>query len=523
MKQKIALLLCLSLLLSLLTGCGSTEEAYVPTGDALVMEGQEPPAKEDNSAPQELTLAYYADRSMNPIQSTDYTNRALFSLIYQGLFSGDSNYNAVPILCKSYQASADLKTFTFYIENATFSDGTPVTIDDVLASYEAAKDNKNYVGRFTHVREMVITEDGGIRFSLATPYENFPLLLDIPIMKASQVEHEAPLGTGPYVFEQSLAGAHLRKNPNWWCKSDDLVVTADVINLIEAKNPSHIRDEFEFRDVGVVCANPCAATYADYRCDLELWDCDTGIMVYLGFNINYSQEDIFEESDLRSAFTYAIDREAINEKFYNGHAKVATLPAEPGTPYYSTTLADKYKYDSLRFIQVLSRTKRTDEPLRLLVNSDDSIRLSLANDIAQTLTDYGLPTEVKSYPTNAYIEVYRASNYDLYLGQVKLSANMDLSEFFRPYGDLARNGVSDPATYSRCQDALANRGNYYNLHQQVMDEGRICPILFHSYSIYATRGLVTNLKPSRDNVYFYSLGKTLAGIQIETDYSQENA
>ena len=55
----------------------------------------------------------------------------------------------------------------------------------------------------------------------------------------------------------------------------------------------------------------------------------------------------------------AIDREAINQKFYNGHAKVATLPAEPGTPYYSTTLADKYKYDSLRFIQVLSRTKRT--------------------------------------------------------------------------------------------------------------------------------------------------------------------
>ena len=63
-------------------GCGSDKkEAYIPTGDALVMEGEEPPSMEDNAAPQELTLAYYADRSMNPIQSTDYTNRALFSLI----------------------------------------------------------------------------------------------------------------------------------------------------------------------------------------------------------------------------------------------------------------------------------------------------------------------------------------------------------------------------------------------------------------------------------------------------------
>ena len=519
MKKRIALLLCLSLLFSLLSGCGSEEKAYVPTGDALVMEGEDPPAQNTSTTPQELTLAYYADRSMNPIQSTDYTNRALFSLIYQGLFSIDSNYNAVPILCKSFQASPDLKTFTFYIENATFSDGTPVTIEDVLASYEMAKSNKNYVGRFVHIREMAITEDGGIRFSLDTPYENFPLLLDIPIMQASQVGDPAPLGSGPYVFEQSLAGSHLRRNSSWWCKSDDLVITAEVIHLVEAKDSSHIRDEFEFRDVGVVCANPCAATYADYRCDLELWDCDTGIMVYLGFNINYSQDGIFEDADLRSAFTYAIDREGINKKFYNGRAKVASLPAEPGTPYYSNTLAEKYKYDSLRFIQVLSRTKKTDEPLRLLVNSDDSIRLSLAKDLAETLTDYGLPTEVKSYATNGYIEVYRAGNYDLYLGQVKLSPNMDLSEFFRTYGDLARNGVSDAATYSRCQDALANRGNYYNLHQQVMDEGRICPILFHSYAIYATRGLVTDLEPSRDNVYFYRLGKTLEGIQIETDYT----
>lgn len=520
MKQKTALLLVLTLLLSLLSGCGGSEKAYVPTGDALVMEGEDPPVEEDSSGPQELTLAYYADRSMNPIQSTDYTNRALFSLIYQGLFSVDSDYNAVPILCKSFQASPDLKSFTFYIENATFSDGTPLTIEDVLASYEAAKDNKNYAGRFTHVRDIAITEDGGIRFSLATPYEDFPLLLDIPIMQASQVEAPAPLGTGPYVFETSLAGTHLRKNSSWWCRSDDLVITAEVINLVEAQNPSHIRDEFEFRDVGVVCANPCAATYADYRCDLELWDCDTGIMVYLGFNINYSQEDIFEDPDLRSALTYAIDREAINEKFYNGHAKPATLPAEPGTPYYSNTLAEKYQYDSLRFIQVLSRTTKTDEPLRLLVNSDDSIRLELAKDLAQTLTEYGLPTEVKSYSSAGYVEVYRAGNFDMYLGQVKLSSNMDLSEFFRPYGDLARNGVSDAATYSRCQDALANRGNYYNLHQQVMDEGRICPIVFHSYAVYATRGLVTDLEPSRDNVYFYTLGKTVADIQIETDYTE---
>ena len=39
-------------------------------------------------------------------------------------------------------------------------------------------------------------------------------------------------------------------------------------------------------------------------------------------------------------------------------------------------------------------------------------------------------------------------------------------------------------------------------------------MLFRSYAIYATRGLLTGLTPSRDNVFYYSLGKTMNGALI---------
>ena len=42
-----------------------------------------------------------------------------------------------------------------------------------------------------------------------------------------------------------------------------------------------------------------------------------------------------------------------------------------------------------------------------------------------------------------------------------------------------------------------------------MENGSICPILFRSYAVYATRGLLTGLTPARDNVFYYSLGKTM--------------
>ena len=91
MKKWIALLLCLSMALGLL-GCVPEDREYVPSGGQLIMDSP----VEDGTAPteavpeQELTLTIYTDRSTNPFTCNDYTNRALFSQIYQGLFAVNS-------------------------------------------------------------------------------------------------------------------------------------------------------------------------------------------------------------------------------------------------------------------------------------------------------------------------------------------------------------------------------------------------------------------------------------------------
>lgn len=521
MKKRIALLLCLSLILGILAGCDQpSDEPYVPTGDALVMEGQDPdsvgPQKEE--APQEFSLGYYPGRGMNPLTCNDFTNRVLFSLIYQNLFNVKADYSVEPILCSRYQVSASYKTWTFYIDNrATFSDGTPLTAQDVLDTYLAAKKEGYYAGRFTHVADIRMGEDGGVVFVLDTPYENLPQLLDIPIVKSSEVGAAAPLGTGPYLLASSLAGASLRRNPNWWARETKLLVTAENIPLVEATDPASIRDQFEFFDVGLVLADPCSDFYADFRCDYELWDVDNGIFMYLACNIRYV--DYFEKNNLRSMLTYGINREKIVQDNFDGYAQAVTLPADPTSPYYSKSLAGRYAYDPDKFLEFLGRYGKTKEPIRLLVNADDSIRLRVAYAIADGFTEFGLPTEVVEGTTAKFRQEVQNANYDLYLGVTKLSSNMDLSAFFAPYGNLSRNGISDEVTYSLCLESLANQGNYYNLHKAVADEGRIIPIAFYGYNVYATRGLLTDLTPARDNIFAYSLGKTMESIRIPTDYN----
>ena len=530
MKRFISLLLCAVMLLGLFSGCANKTDnsAYIPTGDAILLEGQNPedimPEEEED---QNLYLAYYPERSLNPLFGSDYTNRVLMSLMYQPLFAVDNKKNPTPILCARYQVSANQRNWFIYLEpNATFSDGSKLTVDDVVASYNQAMQNDYYKNRFLmHLISVEPTEDGGIQFALDTPMDNLPLLLDVPIVKAKDVAAEdyVPVGTGPYVFSASTGGAALIRNENWWCGKTKIPAKDKVIDLIEVSSPADVRDAFQFggdKSLSVVCANPMSDSFAEYRCDYELWEIESGYMMYIGCNILYSAH--FDDGTLRTFLTYGIDRESLAQDAYKGMVDVVTLPCAPTEVFYNKTLASQYGYNPMKFVDFLSRYKIPVKDGRLkemvlLVNAEDSARVRIARNIAEELTALGLATKTLEAKGSQFKNVLVAGNYDIYLGMTRLSANMDLTEFFRPYGEMSRGGLQHETLYSMCLNALENSGNYYNLYQKLAQDGRIIPLMFGHYNVYAERGLMPDLEPARDNVFYYSLGKTMAGTLIENE------
>ena len=510
MKRILTILLCAGLLIGLLAGCAREESPYVPTGDAL--EDENAPTA-TTKAPEEtenaVSLAYYPARTLNPFQATDYTNRVLFSLIYQGLFAVDGDYQAVPILCQSYRVSADMKTYTFQLANAYFSDGAALTAEDVVASLTAAQASPYFGNRLQHVT--AITADGGaVVLTLDTPMENLPILLDIPIVKAGEVQASTPLGTGPFLLDSSPQGKWLRRQPGWWC-SAQLPVTVDFITLVAAESTSQIRDGFEFSGISLVCADPGRMDYVDFRRDHELWDCENGQFLYLVCN---EKSELFAEPAVRAALTHAIDRDTLVSRYYHGFASSATLPASPDSPYYNQTLSQKFGYDLKKFTDALAATEVESKAITLLLCSDDQMRVRLGNAVAEMLEAAGLDVTIKTVTSAKFDETLRWGTYDLYLGQTKLSANMDLSAFFDSKGALKYGGLSDPGLYAMCLEALANTGNYYNLHKMVAEEGQLVPILFQHYAIYTQRGVLYDLQPARDNIFYYHLGRTLADAKV---------
>ncbi len=507
MKRLLAIILCVLTL----AGCAGPGGAYTPTGDGLHQDTPTVPTLPPPDKEQQLTMVYYPNKTLNPYRSTDFTNRALFPLVYQGLFAVDNGYDVVPILCKNYKVNKDMTVYTFYLEQATFSDGTMLTADDVVVSLQAAQSGKAYSGRFTQIKGIWTADDGGVVVTTHTPYENLPILLDVPIVKAEEVGAESPLGTGPYYFENSIAGLRLCRRTDWWCYAG-LPVTASNIPLKQAASPSQIRDSFQFENVGLVCADPGSDTYADYRCDYELWDCENGIFLYLGCNM---ESNVFANAAVRAALTHAIDRDILAEKYYRGFARSANLPASPQSPYYDALLARRYGYDAAAFKAAVEAAGMTDWQVDLLVNSDDTMRVRAGRAIADMLRAGGLKVRITEVGGSSYRSALKKGNFDLYLGQTKLSPNMDLSAFFSSKGTLNFGGIANASFYTLCWDALANEGNYYTLHQKVMEDGCLVPILFRSYAVYTERGTFDSLDPARDNIFYYTLGKTMNDILLQ--------
>lgn len=510
MKPFFAMFLSVLLVFGALSGCEKVEGPKEPTmGGFFETNPTEKPDQETETA-REISLVYNPDAPINPFQCTDNTNRVLFSLMYQGLFAVDQNYQAYPILCDTYNISADMKTYTFYLADALFSDGTGITANDVAASLNAATGSPWYGGRLQQVQS-ISAYGNAVVIELNTPMDNLPVLLDIPIVKAAQVAISNPVGSGPYRLEITANGAWLQRQAAWWSPTQ-LPIQGDTIALVAATSTAGLQNAFRFDKVSMVSTD--ADDYVDFRGDYELWDCENGLLLYLVCN---EKSEIFKNPDLRRALTHAIDRELLVETYYYGFASVAQLPASPKSPWYTEQLARNFGYDPQKFAEAVAAAALETNEITLLLNGDDITRLRVGQAIKTMLEAGGLKvTIVKSTAENLQTSLKNTA-YDLYLGQTRLSQNMDLSAFFGANTTLNYGGLADPSLYALSLEALANEGNYYKLHEMVMEEGQLCPILFQNNAIYTQRGDFPDLSPTRDGVFFYTLGRTLEDALMNQD------
>lgn len=238
-NRKLALLLAGAMSMSLLAGCGGgsdkntnqtqpaaqeTQAAQTQEAGAESQESQETGPKRDN-----VTIALATDvSSLNPYgQDNNVTNQVMFH-IYEPLVTQDRDLSIIPCLADSWEESEDGMTWTFKLhEGVKFHDGSDFTSEDVVASYNYAKDvSGSYNSRFATVDSIEAVDDYTVVLHMKNKY---PLLLtDLAMVCISSKENiegkteeeigNSVIGTGRYKLVEHVKEDHIDMvaNEEYW-------------------------------------------------------------------------------------------------------------------------------------------------------------------------------------------------------------------------------------------------------------------------------------------------------------------
>lgn len=499
---KIAALL---LALIMLSACWQGEE---PEPSMLLPVVQEEPERLERTSvlPDHFSLPYAPGRTLDPITCADGIQQVAASLIYEGLFRLDAALSPQPCLCDHYDYDAEAFRYVFTLRSGVvFSDGTPLTGADVRATLERARTSERYRSRLSGVAS-VRAQDNTVIVTLSGPNTGFPALLDIPIVMSGTQDTAAPIGTGPYLYEDG----YLVANQSWW-RGDGQPV--DRIVLVEASNQDAVLYRFSSHDVQLITADLTGASPVSTTGSVDCLDTASTVMQYLGCNTARAPLD---NAGLRQALWAGVNRNYLVSAYLSGHGSAAQFPVSPASSLYPAELETEYSLEAFS-IALTASGYVPERPLILLVNEENSFKRSIAGYLAESLTAAGLPLEVQVLPWEEYIAALEAGNFDLYYGEVRLSADWNLASLLNPggtlnYGRWANEETSQLlAGFSASEDRTAAMSD---LCVHLQKEAPIVPLCFKSSSVLTQADVVEGLQPTAAEP-FYNLGQFTIHLKKE--------
>lgn len=300
--------------------CGSGESSGGKSDQRTAVTAPESPRKQQNKA------IFIAQQDPGTL---DYVKNNLTALILwipgnvvEPLITFDAEGEPQPSVAESWTISDDQTTYTFKIREATFSNGQPVTADDVVYSLETMRKSPiaTYAAPFEAVESIKATGEREVTVTLSRPSQSFfrgmgsMSGLIQPKSEADSIATK-PIGTGPYVLDQYVQDSRLTfsANPNYW-----------------GEKPSLQEVEVRIIPDGTAALNALRAGEADAMpvITIDLWERLTtegfdkafnritypqvGEMLYVAFN---TTQKPFDNAKVRQALAKSFDRQQFIDAF----------------------------------------------------------------------------------------------------------------------------------------------------------------------------------------------------------------
>lgn len=472
---------------------------------------------------------------IRPLDPQERDMLSIYDMIWESLILIDDNYTPQPGLAESWEMSTDGKTWTFHLrEGIVFSDGSPFTAQDVVATTQAILDRANdentadkgfYVNLKYYITSITAKDDYTIIIKAKRKYYGLLYELTYPILPTAQVNSDSPAGTGPYTIATFVAGDYmwLEANPHWWQTQPQV----HDIMVYFRQTASEVIESYEYANVDAVFTRSIGAAQFKSSTNALSVTYRTNQLEVLG--MNNSSKELTKE--VRMAIRYAVDPDKIISQVYSDMAIAADTPMIPGTWMYNDSLSGYFTYnpdEARRLLYeagwedsdddgILDRLDDEGKKVNLHLSfyvyeePDNNVRIEAANMIAQMLSEVGISTKITPMSLGGIQEKLSAGSFNLALvaysmdtcpdpGFLLMRANT--GNFYRYRSDRMNTLCEELRT---CKSQEDYRNKLYQI-QEVFAED--CPFicLYYRTGAILTRYMYTTVRDIRE----YQL---LRGIQ----------
>lgn len=382
---------------------------------------------------QTLTVAQGADPvTLDPHGQNDQPSARVRSQIFETLVNHGSSLEIVPGLAKSWE-QIDETTWEFKLrDDVTFHNGDAFTAADVKYSFERIKTLPSPAAFLIDaVQEVVVVDDHTVRITLKFPFAPVLAHLAHPsnaIVNKRSVEEAGDnfgslvaIGTGPFVFEEWVAGSHVKlsRNAKYWgepAKVDTVIMRGIPDNTVRA-----IELETGGADI-VYNIQPMDELRLEGTPGLKLDKYQTLSTSYIGFNV---QKAPFDNKLVRQAINYALDVEAVVDFIYTGQAAQVKGPLPPLVWGFNDDVKS-YEYDPAKAKDLLAQAGYPNGFKTTIWTNDNPLRMQIAEMFQANLAEIGIDVEVMIIPWATYLEDTANGKHDMFiLGWVTVTADPD--------------------------------------------------------------------------------------------------
>ena len=430
-KRSIRIVSILLLLAMLLTACGN---AGSNAGNEAA--GTKPNVSNDSSNEVPTVVKVATSESIvkcDPHDQQGIPGRAGVTMVMETLLSTDHEGNYTGLLAKDWKISDDALTVTMYIKDGiTASNGEVFNADDVVATYNRIINTDTINMRaatWTKLESVEKIDDLTVDFHFVEPeamalnyFSTTPCFTDEAYAQYGDKlwEDQIMIGTGPWCWGEWVDGQylHLTKNENYWNSAEYNPIYKEFYMYFLTEESSAIAahlagDVDAYLPVGGITADS-QPLYEAYD-NIDLKTVTTSLFHFIGFQCEEGK--VFNDVNLRRAFSMAIDRALIGTSFLGDDIEVAK-----GGVAFSFTLgydenldSPYYEYNPEDAKALVESSNYAGEEINFLIGSNVPSGESIGLVIAEECQAVGLNVVVEMAEIATFQDRRKGGNYDCYM------------------------------------------------------------------------------------------------------------